>query len=143
MPANGRAEQFRQYGITYRPADRPKSDLYRDVLALLNSGRVELLDHPKLAAQFLGLERRTVRGGRDSIDHASGAHDDLANSVAGVLVQLAGGLTFPGQGIFEYYRLQAEKLRRQEDERFNPPPTVTVYAKGSVEWARQQAQNRQ
>jgi hypothetical protein len=81
-------EQFRHHGITYTPADRPKSDLYRDVLALLNSGQVELLDHPRLAAQFLGLERRTARGGRDSIDHAPGAHDDLANSVAGVLVQL-------------------------------------------------------
>jgi hypothetical protein len=27
-----------------------------------------------------------ARGGRDSIDHASGAHDDIANSVAGALV---------------------------------------------------------
>ena len=75
-------EQFRHHGITYTPADRPKSDLYRDVLALLNSSQVELLDHPRLAAQFLGLERRTARGGRNSIDRAPGAHDDLANSVA-------------------------------------------------------------
>ena len=59
-------EQFRQHGITYAPANRPKSDLYRDVRALLNSGRVELLDHPRLAAQFLGLERRTARSSGDS-----------------------------------------------------------------------------
>jgi hypothetical protein len=32
----------------------------------------------------VGLERRTARGGRDSIDHAPGAHDDLANAVAGL-----------------------------------------------------------
>jgi hypothetical protein len=88
-------EQFRQHSITYTPANRPKSDFYRDVRALLNSGRVELLDHSRLAAQFLGLERRKVRSGRDSIDHAPGAHDDLANSVAGVLVQLASRLRFP------------------------------------------------
>jgi len=31
-------------------------------------------------------ERRTTRGGRDSIDHLPGAHDDLANAVAGALV---------------------------------------------------------
>jgi hypothetical protein len=34
-------------------------------------------------------ERRTARGGRDSIDHAPNAHDDLANSVAGVVAALA------------------------------------------------------
>jgi outer membrane immunogenic protein len=33
-----------------------------------------------------GLERRTRSGGRDIIDHAPGAHDDLANSAAGALV---------------------------------------------------------
>jgi hypothetical protein len=39
-----------------------------------------------LANQLCGLERRTARGGRDSIDHAPGAHDDLANCVAGAIV---------------------------------------------------------
>ena len=33
--------------------------------------------------QFLALERRTTRGGRDSIDHPPGGHDDIANAVAG------------------------------------------------------------
>ena len=31
-------------------------------------------------------ERRTSRIGRDTIDHAPGGHDDLANAVAGALV---------------------------------------------------------
>ena len=35
-------------------------------------------------AQLLGLERRTSRAGRDSIDHGPGGHDDLINVVAGV-----------------------------------------------------------
>jgi len=30
------------------------------------------------------LERRTVRGGRDSIDHPPNTHDDLANAIAGL-----------------------------------------------------------
>jgi hypothetical protein len=34
------------------------------------------------------LERRTSRQGKDSIDHSPGGHDDLVNSVAGVLVGL-------------------------------------------------------
>ena len=132
-------EQFRQHGITYAPANRPKSDLYRDVRALLNSGRVELLDHPRLAAQFLGLERRTARGGRDSIDHAPGAHDDLANSVAGVLVQLAGGLRFPGRGILRILpdgSRKAETVRRRKTQlcagqglgRLGPAPSKTTCA---------------
>ena len=42
-----------------------------------------------MISQFLSLERRTARGGRDSIDHPPGGKDDLANAVAGVLVFLA------------------------------------------------------
>jgi len=82
-------EQFREAGITYRLSDRPKADIYRDTLPLLNSGKVELLDAKPLASQFCGLERRTSRGGRDSIDHGPGMHDDLANAVAGALLLVA------------------------------------------------------
>lgn len=80
------AERFRAHGVEYHPAPRTKSDLYRELLPAVNSGRVELLDHPRLLAQLGGLERRTARGGRDSIDHAPGAHDDVANAAAGALV---------------------------------------------------------
>ena len=73
-------EQFRKFGITYEVAAKPKSDLFRDLLPMLNSRKVELLDHPKLIAQLSGLERRTARSGRDCIDHAPGAHDDVANA---------------------------------------------------------------
>jgi hypothetical protein len=81
-------ERFRAHGISYEPADKPKLEIYAGVLPLINAGRVELLDHPRLVAQLCGLERRTARGGRDSIDHAPGAHDDVANSVAGALPRL-------------------------------------------------------
>jgi hypothetical protein len=56
------------------------------MLPVLNSSRIELLDHSRLIGQLCCLERRTARGGRDSIDHAPGAHDDVANSVAGAIV---------------------------------------------------------
>jgi hypothetical protein len=85
-------EQFRKLNVTYNLSDRAKSDIYREVLPLLNSGKVELLDLPRLTSQFCGLERRTARGGRDSIDHAPGAHDDVANAAAGALVLVAGRL---------------------------------------------------
>ena len=76
-------EQFRKLGIAYEPAAKPKSDLYRDLLPIINSRRVDLLDHSRLVNQLVSLERRTARGGRDFIDHAPGAHDDIANAVAG------------------------------------------------------------
>jgi hypothetical protein len=84
-------EPFRKAGIDYRLSAAPKSDLYRDVLPLINSGRVEFLDHRRLVAQFAGLERRTSRGGRDSIDHQPGGHDDLCNAAVGALLEATRG----------------------------------------------------
>ena len=83
-------ERFRVHSIEYRPSERTKAEIYRDFLPILNSGRADLLDNARLVNQICGLERRTARGGRDSIDHAPGAHDDLANSAAGALVRAAG-----------------------------------------------------
>jgi hypothetical protein len=60
--------------------------LYVALLPLINSAKVELLDHPVLIAQLCNLERRTSRAGRDSIDHPPRGRDDVANAVAGVLV---------------------------------------------------------
>jgi hypothetical protein len=88
-------EPFRNNAITYEPSAKSKSDIYRDALPALNSGRLVLLDHPKLITQLCSLERRTARGGRDLIDHAPGAHDDLANAAMGVLLQ-ASGITRKG-----------------------------------------------
>ena len=79
-------EVFRRHWINYEPADRPKSDLYRDLLPLLNASGVDLLDNDRMLHQMVSLERRTARGGRDSIDHPRGAHDDVANAVAGAVV---------------------------------------------------------
>jgi len=83
------AERFAHHGITYQPCETTKSDLYRDALPLLNARRAELLDHPRLISQLCALERRVVRGGRDSIDHPPNAHDDLCNAACGALVLAA------------------------------------------------------
>ena len=55
--------QFAEHGIEFEQSARPKSDLYHDLLPLLNARRVELLDLPRLSAQLCGLERRTARSG--------------------------------------------------------------------------------
>ena len=82
-------EPFRRNKIEYEICGQAKSDLYRDTLPLINSRQIELLDNPRLIAQLVGLERRVGRGGRDSIDHAPGGHDDVANVVCGLAVGLA------------------------------------------------------
>ena len=59
------SEAFKKAGIEYRPSDLNKSEIYRDFLPRLNSGEVDLLDNQRMISQFLSLERRTARGGRD------------------------------------------------------------------------------
>lgn len=89
-------ERFQVHGVTYEPSDKTKSEIYLNILPALNSGQVDLLDNPRLISQLCGLERRTARGGRDSIDHEQGGKDDSANSACGALL-LAGN---PGTKIW-------------------------------------------
>jgi len=49
--------------VAYEPAPDNKPALYRALLPAVNSGRVELLDHPRLTAQLTALERRVARAG--------------------------------------------------------------------------------
>ena len=79
-------EQFKNRGVGYDISEKAKSDIYRDFLPMMNSRRVEFLDNKRLIAQLCNLERKTARGGRDSIDHPPGAHDDVINAAAGALV---------------------------------------------------------
>src|SRR4051812_34747061 len=74
--------------LSWQPLHRSPSSTAQPVDAI-NSRKVDLLDEARLIAQIVGLERGTARGGKDSIDHAPNAHDDLANSVAGVVAALA------------------------------------------------------
>ena len=104
-------EAMRRYGITLEPAEQTKSELYGELLPLVNSRRAELLDVPRLASQLSALERRTARGGKDSIDHPRGRHDDVANACAGALV-LAGRTARRVPATWGTGRLR-ERYRRQ------------------------------
>ena len=78
-------EPFRKLGVAYHVSAKVRSDLYRDMLPMLNSRSAELLQSETLITQLVLLERRVSRSGREAIDHAPGGHDDLANAVAGLL----------------------------------------------------------
>jgi hypothetical protein len=116
-------ERFKEYGITCTAAEKPRSQLYLELLPLINSRRVDLLDNDRLVNQLCALERKVAGSGRDRIDHAPGSHDDVANSVAGVLVSVAlAGRYGSWSGLIaeeqreRAARAAAAELRRQEAE---------------------------
>jgi hypothetical protein len=79
-------ELFRANGVEYVASDLDRSALYLHLLPLVNSRAAVLLDHAECLREFRGLERHRGPSGRDRVDHRRGAHDDLANAVAGALV---------------------------------------------------------
>ncbi|UCI09978.1 hypothetical protein [Mesorhizobium sp. B1-1-8] len=83
------ADEWTRQGITYRDSSHSKSEIYLGALPLLMNGRARLLDSERLRSQLTGLERRVGEGGREHVDHSPGAHDDLCNSVCGLLVHMA------------------------------------------------------
>jgi hypothetical protein len=82
-------EAFAKHGVTYRYSVDDRSEIYLNALPLLTSGRARLLDNDRMLGQFCSLERRTSTSGRDKVDHPRDQHDDLANAIAGALVNAA------------------------------------------------------
>jgi hypothetical protein len=84
-------EGFKKVGITYEHCELTTSDLFRELVPVLNTRGVLLLDNQRAIGQICSLERRTGRSGKDSIGHpgVQGAHDDMACVIAGA-VYLAG-----------------------------------------------------
>jgi hypothetical protein len=76
---------FERAGVDYRVSEKVTTELYQDLIPVINSQRVELPPHDDLKKQLLNLERRTSRSGRMIISHPPNAHDDIANSVAGLV----------------------------------------------------------
>ena len=72
-------ERFCVHGVDYQPAGTSASDLYIELLPVLNSNRAELLDHARLIMQLCQLERHAAGSGKDSIRHPPGGHDDIVN----------------------------------------------------------------
>ena len=79
-------EMWAEHGVRYVHSGMVRSDLYLALLPMIHAGQCELLDNRTLRTQLEGLDRKTARSGRDSVDHSPGGHDDVSNSAAGALV---------------------------------------------------------
>lgn len=107
--------EFARHGIKYEKAPGNRSELYTAFAPALNSGTVELPPCEILARQFVALERRTTRGGRDIIDHPPGGSDDRANAVAGVVAAMLQRKTSAGLMPKSSYRgLMAGRSRKPQ-----------------------------
>jgi hypothetical protein len=82
--AEWNASAWKDVGLEHRTSDLMRSELYLASLATFNAEKVELPPDRKKLNQFAQLQRR-VRGGRETVDHMSGGHDDRCNSVAGAV----------------------------------------------------------
>ena len=80
---------FQKHGIRYVTAEKPKSELYLDLIPQLSGRKVELPDDKRLLQELRRLERRRGRSGKDMIDHGPSGHDDLSNVIAGVVSLIA------------------------------------------------------
>ena len=96
------AEQFKLNGIVFEPSERNRSEIYLELLPLVNSERAVLLDHPELLRELRGLERRRGSGGKDKVDHrGAGSRDDVANASSGALVLAQAPQRTPGVYVFD------------------------------------------
>jgi hypothetical protein len=80
---------FSNAQITYRAAELNRGETYLEALPLFTRGVISLPDHKVLLRELRLLERHTHRSGKDTVDHGKHGHDDYANAVCGLLVQLA------------------------------------------------------
>jgi hypothetical protein len=79
------AQAFRDAGMTSRPSELSKSQLYLEGLQLFLRGLVSIPDCPQLIRELRLLERRTSRTGKDCVDHGAGGSDDYANVLFGAM----------------------------------------------------------
>jgi hypothetical protein len=79
------ASAFVDAGARYERSPLPKSALYLESLPHFNRGGVAIPNLPILLQELRGLERRTHRSGKDSVDHGSHGRDDHANALCGAM----------------------------------------------------------
>jgi hypothetical protein len=144
----------RKAGLGFELAEKHKSELYRDpFLGMLNACEIEIPKFDRAINQICSLERSVQRSGRDQITHPSGGHDDIANSIAGVvdLVLSSSGYRLD---VFDPAFIDEDRREPAEPEpqfsgnpcngdwwRWRPPPRTPLPTAPKVEPPKQQPTN--
>jgi len=110
------------HGVTRYQPDCEKIMRMHAQTAMIENGFVYIPQNAPWLAEYL--HEMTV--------FPNGKHDDQVDSTAQFLDWFK--KPFPGQGIFEYYRKEAEAA----EQRRQPKPTQTVWQPGSMEWLAEQ-----
>lgn len=108
-------EYFSKVGIIYEVTKYTLPEIYRDFMPILSGGEVELLDNPRLLMQLNTLERSVTKVGRDSVN-AIGS-DNLARSVAGLIVTASRGIWATWQKLASRAELEKNKSRITAEQR--------------------------
>jgi Phage Terminase len=82
-------QAWRKCGLTYKHSELSKNAIFLETLPLWTRGLVSLPEHPRLLKELRLLERRSLRSGKDVVDHGLHGTDDYANATCGVLQVLA------------------------------------------------------
>jgi hypothetical protein len=93
-------EGFHKYGIHYEECEQTRTELYLNMVPLINSGSIALLDNERMMLQLVSLERK-ISSVKDRVDHPVGMHDDLANAAAGAIVMAQQGSGYSAQQSFQ------------------------------------------
>lgn len=93
---------FREHDITVKAAEKSKSEIYLESEVLFARSTISIPRDRTLLTELRNLERRTHRGGRDTVDHPAAAHDDYANSCCGA-AWLASGKVGSARALLGYY----------------------------------------
>jgi hypothetical protein len=82
------ASMFAKQGIRYQSCPLTASQLYLHALPSWTSKMVLLCDCQRAVDQLCTLRRKVGQAGAESVVHLGNQHDDLANSISGVLYRL-------------------------------------------------------
>jgi hypothetical protein len=97
---------FKKFGIEYKRAEKPKSELYLEAESLFNTQRIDLPKKEPALSQLKMLVRKTRSGGKDSVDTDSGQPEDEANVICGAAVLFGaekGGYFFASSDPWQRY----------------------------------------
>jgi hypothetical protein len=103
---------FKDRSISYRNIELTKTELYREFVPKVMTGKIEMLDNKQQLIELRQLERRAGRSGREVIDHPPKAHDDCSNVLAGMSYLM----TKEEQGGFIYFSEQSWSNHLDEAE---------------------------